>query len=323
VQFVNVISEAGITFSYVNGASGRKYMPESMGSGAAFLDYDNDGYLDIATGGPGPAYVFINNRTGDFALSQTWSTATAAYVACADYDNDGYLDLVLFHGQGNPTVNLLFHNNGDSTFTQVGDTVTQTAAQWLAGSWGDYDNDGFLDLWVNECTGQNALYHNVGSANGNSNQWLKFNLVGTASNRSAIGAKVRVKATICGKTFWQLREISGGQWCQNDLRPNFGLGDATKADAVRIEWPSGIVQELGNVTANQILTVTEPARLQMTTLGELEIQCWTGQAFDVQVSADLSAWSTVATVTNTTGDLVYTDPDAGTPARKFYRVVGK
>lgn len=84
-------------------------------------------------------------------------------------------------------------------------------------------------------------------------------LVGTLSNRSAIGAKVRVKATIRGKTFWQLREISGGSGCcsQNDLRTHFGLGDATNADLVRIEWPSGIVQELSNVAAKQFVTVTE------------------------------------------------------------------
>lgn len=81
--------------------------------------------------------------------------------------------------------------------------------------------------------------------------------------------------------------------------------------------------EISSQCQHQILTVTEPARLQMTKLGELEIRCWKGQAFDVQVLADFSEWSTVATLTNTTGALVYTDPDAGTRARRFYRVVAR
>lgn len=104
------------------------------------------------------------------------------------------------------------------------------------------------------------LYRN----NGNSNRWLKFKLVGTVSNRSGIGAKVRVKATIGGKTIWQLRQVSAvsGFHCQDDLRPKFGLGDASVAETVRIEWPSGTVQEVENVAPNQILNVIEPPKLE-------------------------------------------------------------
>lgn len=86
------------------------------------------------------------------------------------------------------------------------------------------------------------------------------------SNADAIGAKVRVKATIQGEEMWQLREIGRSQgWVtyQSDMRPHFGLGEPTVVEAVRIEWPSGIVQELSNVEANQILTVTEPPRLSI------------------------------------------------------------
>jgi hypothetical protein len=81
------------------------------------------------------------------------------------------------------------------------------------------------------------------------------------SNRAAIGAKVRVKVNIGGKVMWQLREISGGGGLgsQNDLRAAFGLGDATNVDCVRIEWPSGIVQELFNLAPKQFLTVIEPS----------------------------------------------------------------
>jgi hypothetical protein len=138
-----------------------------------------------------------------------------------------------------------FHKNH---FRQPG----QRLGHFCGSAWGDYDNDGFLDLFV--CNGfvrasqNNLLYRN----NGNSNAWLNFRLVGTVSNRSAIGAKVRLKATIHGRTFWQMREISGGSGflCQNDMRANFGLGDATNADLVRIEWPSGTVREFQNGSGN-------------------------------------------------------------------------
>src|SRR5678815_3179385 len=75
-----------------------------------------------------------------------------------------------------------------------------------ATAWGDYDNDGFLDLFVSNTTGANLLYRN----NANDNYWLKFRLIGTRSNCAAIGAKVPVHATINGQSFWQMREVSGG-----------------------------------------------------------------------------------------------------------------
>jgi len=129
----------------------------------------------------------------------------------------------------------------------------------------DYDNDGFLDLfvtnggfWAQNNGGAlltNFLYRN----NGNSNNWLTIKLVGTISNRSAIGAKVRVQARIRGKTMWQVRQIFGGD-SQSNEQPHdahFGLGDATNVDLVRIEWPSGIVQTMTNVAVKQFLTVVE------------------------------------------------------------------
>src|SRR5881392_2199618 len=99
------------------------------------------------------------------------------------------------------------------------------------------------------------LYHN----NGNTNKWLTIKLAGTVSNRSAIGAKVRVEATIRGKTMWQMRQIFGGDSQANEqpLDAHFGLGDATNVDLVRIEWPSGIVQTMTNVAAKHFLTVVE------------------------------------------------------------------
>jgi hypothetical protein len=118
-----------------------------------------------------------------------------------------------------------------------------------------------------------------------------------------------------------MREISGdgGYTSQNDLRAHFGLGGATTIDTLRIEWPSGIVQELHDVAAKQFLTVTEPARLQALGAGVLRIQSWKGMAFEVQSSTDLEQWSPLTTVTNVTGTLEFADPNEANQGVRFYR----
>ena len=160
-------------------------------------------------------------------------------------------------------------------------------------SWVDFDNDGFLDLFLTRVTADSAgnegpdssvLYHN----NGNSNAWLEVKVVGTAANRSGIGAKVRAHATIGGKTFWQLREIGNGiGWNGQPLVAHFGLGDATNVDTLRIEWPSGSAQEIPNVAAKQILTITEPPPLIATMTNgvpQLSLKAWPGMKFAIQAS---------------------------------------
>ena len=195
--------------------------------------------------------------------------------------------------------------------------LTDDPKGWVAGC-ADYDNDGFIDVMVPSGVSNtpNDLYHN----DGNENHWVLVKLVGTLSNRSAIGAKVRAQATIWGQDVRQMREISGTPWT-GDPRAHFGLGDATVVDTLRIEWPSGIVQELKDVAPNRILTVTEPARLIPQGAGAFRIQSWINQAFDVEASTDLTGWSNVATVTNLTGTLVFEDVEAGQHESRYYRVV--
>jgi len=160
--------------------------------------------------------------------------------------------------------------------------------------------------------------------NGNSGAWIKIKCVGTGSNRSGFGAKVRVQAAIAGQSRWQLRQIDGGDGTSGgSLEADFGLGDATIIDTLRIEWPSGIVQELRDVAPKQFLTVTEAARLQALGAGVLRIQSWKGMAFEVQASTDLDQWSRLTTVTNLTGTLEFTDPNAANHLRRFYRKVLK
>ena len=94
-------------------------------------------------------------------------------------------------------------------------------------------------------------------------------------------------------------------------------------DKVRIERPSGLVPELHDVAPNQLLTLTEPARLHVSGPGAFRVQSWKGMAFEVQTSIDLKQWSPAATLTNLTGTLEFTDPDAANHLRRFYRTVLK
>jgi hypothetical protein len=232
---------------------------------------------------------------------------------------------------------ILYHNNGNGTFTsvEVGSPLRDTAGNIRAGVvWADYDNDGFLDLLITCYDGshsaKNLLYHN----NGNSNAWLKVKLVGKASNRSAIGAKVRVQATIGGQTLRQMREItgnSGESGGAGGLVAHFGLGDATNVDLVRIEWPSGIVQQLTNVTGCQSLTVTEHQAEARTPPGlaalksadgkvQLNVTGQTNLLYVFEASTNLVQWTKIAVRTNLTGTLAFTPPTSSGP-RQFYRVL--
>jgi hypothetical protein len=160
VQFTDVTAAAGIRFRHTNGASGRLYLPETVGSGCAFLDYNNDGKLDLflvnstrlpgyKKSGPFYSALYRNEGSGRFTdVTKAAGLALDCYgmgVAVADYDADGFQDLYLT-ALG---PNHLFRNNGDGTFSDVtrragvGDPHFSTAAAWL-----DYDRDGHLDLFV-------------------------------------------------------------------------------------------------------------------------------------------------------------------------------
>jgi len=160
IEFRDITQAAGIRFVHNNGAFGKKYLPETMGSGVAFIDYDGDGWPDIflVNGMDWPGHfrrhstpkLYRNNHDGTFTdVTARAGLAVELYgmgVAVGDYDNDGHDDLfVTALGQ-----NHLFHNNGDGTFTDV----TRAAGLWgprefsTGAAWVDYDRDGHLDLVV-------------------------------------------------------------------------------------------------------------------------------------------------------------------------------
>ena len=228
-------------------------------------DYDNDGDLDLLVANfDGIDELLINMGDGLFERAPRMpdgingGPTRSGGTMWADYDNDGYLDLLVgMHFNGR---NRLFRNKGDGTFAEIMDSpVSQDYGSAQGVLWFDYDNDGFLDLHVSNSVESStpepdSLYHNEG----NENHWLKVDLQGTVSNRSGVGAKIEVITQIRGETLLQVREISTrGGWSGSGLQAHFGLGDATNVAFILVWWPSGIVQELHDIPADQTLVITE------------------------------------------------------------------
>jgi hypothetical protein len=258
--FTDVTAEAGIE-------------PLSQGRSLAWGDYDNDGYLDLfisrGTDVPLKQTFYRNNGDGTFAdvtdAAGLGAMSNNRAAAWGDFDNDGYLDLYVVNSGTDPDgkgPNYLYRNSHKGTFKDV---ARQAGVQSLvlsrgrAAAWGDYDNDGFLDLYVTNGedntdypSGPQFLFHNQKNAN----HWLKVKLIGTTSTRDALGAKV----TITVRRATQYRENNGsmGHYLGQQLTPlHFGLGQATVVNQIVVNWPSGVTQTLTNVPADQQLVLTE------------------------------------------------------------------
>ncbi len=232
-----------------------------------FEDFDNDGDFDLFV--PDMGYSCLYRNDGEMFM--TMSAASGIAAACGqytswapvtlDYDNDGLLDLFVTNGDAHHLYkeeDLLFKNQGKMRFLDVsldsGDYFTKSEYVGRGAASGDYDNDGDVDIFVANVNGPGILLRNDG---GNRNHWLAVRTVGTKSNRDGVGARVMVSAG----GVRQVREVklASGFLSSSDPRVHFGLGK-NKSVELQIRWPSGIVQKLGKVTVDQILTVTEPAK---------------------------------------------------------------
>jgi len=155
--------------------------------------------------------------------------------------------------------------------------------------------------------------------------------VGTDSNRSAIGAKVRALANIGGTNRWQMRQIAGTEgWITfNSLDVVIGLGDATNIDTLRIEWPSGIVQEFHDVAVKQSLTIVERTTLAIgsPSQGEFDLilKGPRQQRYRLEASTNLTAWSplTSLTITNVDGTVSYKYTPAVNDPQRFFRAAAE
>lgn len=230
-----------------------------------WIDFDNDGDLDAyltnwmgnASGYPNRLY---RNDGGGFTsiVSGAIVTDTESSLSSVwgDYDNDGDLDCYVTND--NAQTDRYYSNNADGTFTSLVNALTERVTHRGAAA-GDYDDDGDLDLFADgPGPGTRSLFRND-TANGN--HYLKIRLIGTVSNRSAIGAKVRVRAQINATSVWQLREVSAQNTFNghNSLIVHFGLGTAPLGERVIVEWPSGATTTLADVASDQLLEITEDA----------------------------------------------------------------
>jgi len=247
---------------------------EQAGMGVGVGDYDLDGHIDIfkthfaddANGlyhNDGKGNFDDATRTGRVGVETRYICWGAAMV---DLDNDGYPDLFLTAGNVYPEVErklpqyanknprAVFRNLGNGTFEELVEQAGPgvAAAHCSRGcAFGDFDNDGDVDILIVNLNEPPSLLRNDLSGN---NRWLKVKLIGTKSNRSAIGARVLVRYG--AKTQAQEVLSQSSYYSSNDPRLHFGLGPERLAD-VEVHWPSGSVEKFRSVAANQLMTIKE------------------------------------------------------------------
>lgn len=246
-----------------------------------FGDIDNNGWFDLAITNfqDEPNSVYYNDGDGFFSdityrsgIGGPSLTRLAWGADFADLDSDGWLDLFVATGHLeenvqllNPTTtypqqNQLFLNRGDRTFDDVSDSsgdglLLKRVSRGAA--FGDFDNDGDVDILITNSNQSPDLLRNDTA---NNNRWLVFTAVGTRSNRSGIGTRIKVSA---GGSV-QMREIkSGGSYpSHSDMRLHFGLGESAAAEYIEIRWPSGLIEHYKDVRSNRFLIATEGKGLE-------------------------------------------------------------
>jgi hypothetical protein len=232
------------------------------GSGTAWGDYDNDGDFDAYLVNDGMANVLAINTNGSFtplAAGPEVDSGSGKGVVWADFDND--MDLDLYIGRpGQP--DLYLRNDGPMTFSVVPLAIAAANGNATGVTCGDYDQDGDIDVYVANDGAGNVLLRNESPG---TFHWLHVDLVGITSNRSAIGARVRL---VTGGTV-QLREIScgGGYQSQDSPTAEFGLAWHTVADTLLIRWPSGTVQTFTAVSADRHLVIDENGAFSVVAVG--------------------------------------------------------
>jgi enediyne biosynthesis protein E4 len=248
---------------------------EQANMGVAVGDYDGDGFLDIfATHFSDDTPILYRNMKGEFFDDATTAAGLAVetkYVGWgtgfADFDNDGWLDLFEVNGTVYPEVEKIdpeyrfkmprevFRNLADGSFEEVSERSGAAALEHHSSrgcAFGDFDNDGSVEVLIVNMGEPPSLLKNTVA---NTNHWLSVKLVGTKSNRSAIGARVTLEAG--GRK--QIREVmSGGSYIsQSDLRQHFGLGTAQRVEALEIRWPNGQSEQVKNLDPDRFVTIQE------------------------------------------------------------------
>ncbi len=243
---------------------------EQGSMGVTLGDYDHDGKLDLFITNFDDDYNTLYHNDGRGSFTDVSYAAKVAAVSLPyvgwgtkffDYDNDGWVDLLVVNGHVYPQLptyrqrNFVHHNNRDGTFAEVGAQLGAPFAERRTGrgaAFGDIDNDGDVDVIINNLDGAPQLLLNEG---GNANNSVLIKMIGVKSNRDGIGARIK----IVSGDLTQVDEVrSGGSYIShNDFRLHFGLEKRTKIDLIEVRWPSGVVDKITDAGVNKILTIKE------------------------------------------------------------------
>jgi hypothetical protein len=248
---------------------------EQAGMGLGVADYDCNGWFDIfkTNFSDDTPNVYHNNGNGTFTdVALHVGLGVSQYVCWGvgfmDYDNDGWTDIFYVTGHVYPetvkyhvgpqfkTPRVVYKNLGNGKFKDVSAQLGPGVSECYSSrgcAFGDYDNDGDIDVLVLNMNDLPSLLRNDG---GNKNNWIKIKLLGTKCNRTAIGARVRV---VTGK-HTQIDEVHSGTsvMSQSDLRLHFGVGQSKQIDTIEVKWPTTEkIERFTNVAVNQILTIKE------------------------------------------------------------------
>ncbi len=252
------------------------------GMGVGIADFDNDGWLDIVrTNFSEQMTTLYRNYGGAFedASLKVGMGVNRKHlgfgVGFLDFDNDGWKDIFIANGHVYSQIatrqlhitykqpKLLYRNLGNGRFEDVSATAGPAITTPNLGrgcAFGDLDNDGDIDIVINNLDGPPTVLRNDG---GNKNNWLLLKCIGTKSNRSAIGTRV----TVTVGEHRQIDEVMSGSsyYSHNDLRLHFGLGRATRADLVEVAWPSGEKESFKQLEANRLYVIHESKGISNTT----------------------------------------------------------
>jgi hypothetical protein len=270
--------EVGLPAEIAVDGDGRTY----AGMGLAFQDYDNDGLPDLViTNLANQKYaLYRNNGDASFSYSSYVSGLGGMTllhsgwgIGFFDYANEGRKDLLVAQGHDLDTIELNFpqlryrepmllaYNTGKGFVDVSAKSGAVFQQKWVGRglAFGDLDNDGRIDAVVTTNGGPAYILHNE-TPRGipPASHWLTLNLVGHQSNRDGIGAEI--KLTTSTGSQWVTVTTGGSYLSASDKRAHFGLGSTKTAQSIEIRWPSGILQTLKEVAADQILTIDEPVK---------------------------------------------------------------